>query len=73
MDKLKQMETFVAVAQRGSLTAAAQADAVDVQQRAVHVEQHRLGWGGPVSGNGVGIHPENLFHPSMTIPTIICD
>ena len=28
MDKLKQMETFVAVAQRGSLTAAAQAEGV---------------------------------------------
>ena len=45
MDKLKQMETFVAVAQRGSLTAAAQAEGVApaVVSRRLDALETRLG------------------------------
>src|ERR1700749_4614275 len=45
MDKLKQMETFVAVAQRGSLTAAAQAEGVApaVISRRLDALESRLG------------------------------
>src|SRR3978361_2445451 len=45
MDKLKQMESFVAVAQRGSLTAAAQAEGVAaaVSSRGLDGLEARLG------------------------------
>src|SRR3954469_19589268 len=45
MDKLKQMETFVAVAQRGSLTAAAQAEGIApaVISRRLDALEARLG------------------------------